>query len=51
MNIRNITKNKLNEYVLTMNEDKYRAKQIFIWLHKKYILSVDEMTNIKSSFR
>ena len=51
MNIRNLTKNKLNEYVLTMNEDKYRAKQIFIWLHKKYILSVDEMTNIKSSFR
>ena len=45
-NIRNLTKSKLNEYILNNNEQKFRTKQIFDWLHKKIVLQPIQMTNI-----
>ena len=51
MNIKNLTKNELNEYILSINESKYRTNQIFTWLHKKNISAVDEMTNISNELK
>lgn len=34
-----------------LGEPKFRAKQIFEWLHKKRVYSFEEMTNIKKELR
>lgn len=47
MNIYNLTLNELETYFESINDKKFRAKQIFDWLYKKRVNSFDEMTNIK----
>ena len=42
---------ELNEYVKDKGWPKFRAKQVFEWLHKKHVTSVDEMTNIPKAIR
>lgn len=37
--------------LLKMGEKKFRAAQIYEWLHKKRVTSFDEMTNISASLR
>ena len=34
-----------------LGQPKFRAKQIFSWLHEKRVISFDEMTNIPASLR
>ena len=51
MNIKNLTKNELNEYILSINESRYRTNQIFTWLHKKNVSTVFEMTNISNELK
>ena len=33
-----------------MGQPKFRAGQIFSWLHQKCALSLDEMTNLSKAF-
>jgi len=47
MNIYNLTKEELEDYFESINEKKFKAKQIYDWLYKKRVDSFDEMTNIK----
>lgn len=49
--IRSLRLNELEEVVLSLGEKKFRAAQLFDWLHKKRVGSFDEMTNLSRDFR
>ncbi len=49
--IRSLTKEELIEEIEKRGEKKFRAKQIFSWLHKKQVSSFDEMTDISKELR
>lgn len=42
---------ELEEQILSMGEKKFRAKQIFEWLHVKKASTFDEMTNLSVQLR
>nr|WP_302598219.1 23S rRNA (adenine(2503)-C(2))-methyltransferase RlmN [uncultured Cellulosilyticum sp.] len=42
---------ELEELILSYGESKFRAKQLFEWLHKKMANSYDEMKNLPLSLR
>ena len=46
-NIYNYKLEDLENYFLSINEKKYKAKQIYDWLYIKRVNSFNEMTNIK----
>ena len=50
-NIRNFNYEQLEEYFLSINEKKFRAKQVWEWLWKKHALSFDDMSNISLELR
>ena len=41
-----ITKSKLEDYFLSINEKKFKATQVFEWLYRKDVTSFDKMTNL-----
>ena len=49
--IKSLSKTELEEVVTSWQEPKYRAKQIFEWLHKHLAESVSEMTNLPLKLR
>ena len=49
--IRSINREQLEDFLLSKNEKKFRAGQIWTWLWQKGIGSYDEMTNISQSLR
>lgn len=51
IDIKNLTLNELEKEIIVLGEAKFRAKQIFSWLHQKNISSFEEMTNISKDFR
>ena len=42
---------ELEEYILSIGEKKFRAKQLYDWFHKKLIRSFDDMGNIPGSLK
>lgn len=42
---------ELETQIIQLGEKKFRAKQIFNWLHVKQVKSFDEMTDISAQFR
>lgn len=42
---------ELTEYVGTLGEKPFRAKQLYQWMHQKLAVSIDGMTNLPASFR
>ena len=50
MNLGDLTKEQLKEYIVKSSESAFRAQQIFKWVHSG-IESTDEMTNIPLSLR
>jgi len=51
MDISSMTLGELEQFVLSQNEKKFRAKQIFDWIHNKHVRSFSEMTNLSAAFR
>ncbi len=51
ININELTIKELEEYIISLGEKKFHAKQIFKWLHREHVLSFDEMTDISKSLR
>jgi 23S rRNA m2A2503 methyltransferase len=51
IDIKSYTLAQLEEYLLSIGEAKYRAGQIFEWIHKKNIKDIDEMSNISTKLR
>jgi len=51
MDISSMTLEELEQFVLSKNEKKFRAKQIFEWIHNKRVRKFSEMTNLTRDFR
>lgn len=51
INISDFTLSELEEYIVSLDEKKFHAKQIFKWIHKVGVTSFDEMTDISKSLR
>lgn len=49
--IYNYSLESLENLMLEMGEKKFRAKQIFTWLYRKYVTSFEEMTDIKQELQ
>lgn len=47
MNIYNLSLADLENYFESINDKKFRAKQVYEWLYRKKVKSFDEMTNLK----
>ena len=50
MNLKDLDKKELENFLTKNGEKSYRAKQIFLWLHKEN-KNIDDMTNISISLR
>lgn len=51
INIKELTQEELEEYIESLEEKKFHAKQIFKWLHRYNVESFDYMTDISKSLR
>ncbi len=49
--IRSLSLTELTELFGNMGLPKYRAKQIYTWLHKRCVISYDEMTDLPKNLR
>lgn len=49
--LRNMTYEEIEAYILSIGEKKFRAKQVFEWVHEKMVSSITEMTNLSKSLR
>lgn len=49
--INSLTYEQLNNVISKLGQPKFRAKQIFTWLHKNGVTSFDEMTNVSKALR
>lgn len=50
VDIKSLNLEELTSYVEQLGEKKFRAKQIYQWLHVKQVSSFEEMTNISKAF-
>jgi 23S rRNA (adenine2503-C2)-methyltransferase len=50
-NIRHLSFSDIEEYIETLGEKKFRAKQVYEWLWQKHALSFADMTNISKEMR
>ena len=51
VDIKSLNINELNNFIESIGEKKFRAKQIYEWLHIKLAGSFDEMSNISVALR
>ena len=51
LNINELTLEELGEYIESIGEKKFHAKQIFKWIHREHVTSFDSMTDISKSLR
>ena len=42
--IKSMNMDELTEFIISLGEKKFRAKQIYEWIHVKHVESFDEMT-------
>ncbi len=50
-NIKTTSKSEIEDYIKSINEKPFRAKQIYEWIWNKNAQSFDDMTNISKSLR
>ncbi len=51
IDIKSMNLEELTEYLLSIGEKKFRASQIYEWIHKRQVRSFDEMTNLSKALR
>ena len=51
MDLKSMTLIEMQEYMESIGEKKFRAKQIYEWLHVKLVDHFDEMTNLSKALR
>jgi len=51
LDIKSLYMEEIEDMLKEMGEPKFRAKQIFTWLHQKKAVSFDEMTNLSKPLR
>lgn len=49
--IKSMTMDELKDYLVSMGEKPFRAKQLYEWMHVRLVSSFDEMTNLPKSLR
>lgn len=49
--LKSATYEKLTEYIVSIGEKPFRAKQLYEWMHVRHAASIDEMTNLSKSLR
>ena len=49
--IKSMTLSELENYIEAMGEKRFRAKQLYEWMHVKLAESFDDMTNLSKTFR
>ena len=50
-NLRSLNEEELEEVVVSLGEKKFRAKQLFSWVHEKNAVDFNEMSNLSLKFR
>lgn len=51
VDIKSLNYDQLTEYIISLGEKKFRVGQIYEWIHKKKVASIDEMTNLSKDLR
>ena len=51
LDIKSMNITELEDLLKELGEPKFRAKQIFDWLHAKQVESFEEMTNLSKGLR
>ena len=51
MDLKSMTLQEMQEYMESIGEKKFRAKQIYEWFHKHLALSLDEMNNVPKKLK
>ena len=49
--IKSMTRSEVSELIVSLGDKKFRAKQIYQWMHQKLVASYDEMTNVPAALR
>ena len=49
--IKSLDLDELTEYIVSLGEPKFRAKQLYEWMHVRLVSGYDEMTNIPASLK
>ena len=49
--IKSMTPSEVSELIVPLGDKKFRAKQIYQWMHQKLVASYDEMTNVPAALR
>ena len=49
--IKSMDLQELQVFVETLGEKKFRAKQLYLWMHQKLVRDFGEMTNLSKAFR
>lgn len=51
IDIKSLTLEELGDFIIELGDKKFRAKQIYEWLHQKLVTDFEEMTNLSASLR
>lgn len=51
IDIKSMDMKELQSFIEAMGEKKFRAKQLYSWMHQKLVTDFDEMTNLSKAFR
>lgn len=51
VDIKSLNYDELTEYITSISEKKFRASQLYSWMHEKLADSYDEMTNISDKLK
>lgn len=49
--IKSLNLDELTEYIISLGEPRFRAKQLFEWMHVKLVSGYDEMSNIPQKLK
>lgn len=49
--LRSMTYQEMEAFILDLGEKKFRARQLFEWVHKKGVLAIGDMTNLSKGLR
>ncbi len=50
-NLYNLSRAEMEPFITALGEPKFRAKQVWHWLYRSLVMSVDEMRNLPAAFR
>lgn len=51
MNLLDLSQQDLEQYFISIDEPKFRAKQVIQWIHQKRVVDFDAMSNLSKSLR